>query len=84
MPNNACATIATAAIFNPWIVAATIGPDRSAASRATSNIISAEGRVNAVHAASPPKGPARINPIAKPTWLDAGPGKNWHRPTNSP
>ena len=44
----------------------------------------AEGRVKAVQAASAPRKPARDRPMAKPTWLEAGPGRNWQSATSSP
>ena len=43
----------------------------------------AEGSVNASQAASMPVQPARFRPIAMPTWLLAGPGRNWHSATRS-
>ena len=39
--------------------------------------------VNPSHAASPPGSPARRMPRAIPTWLLAGPGRNWHSATRS-
>lgn len=36
----------------------------------------AEGAVKPAKAASPPAAPARCRPIAKPTWLDVGPGQD--------
>jgi hypothetical protein len=43
---------------------------------------SAEGSVKPTHAASAPSHPARRSPTSKPSWLDAGPGTNWHSATN--
>jgi len=34
-------------------------------------------------AASAPRAPARRSPSAKPTWLEAGPGRNWQSATGS-
>ena len=53
-----------------------IGPDRLAATIAKPTISRADGRVKPAQAAKPPRGPARINPSAKPSWLEVGPGKN--------
>ncbi len=44
---------------------------------------SAEGKVNPAHAANAPSQPARPSPIAMPTWLLAGPGRNWQSATRS-
>ena len=44
---------------------------------------SAEGSVKPVQAASAPSQPARCMPSAMPTWLLAGPGRNWHSATRS-
>ena len=46
-------------------------------------IAAAEGSVKPIHASSPPNHPARMVPIAMPTWLLAGPGRNWHSATRS-
>ena len=46
--------------------------------------MSADGMVNANHAANPPSRPLpRRMPSVKPTWLEAGPGKNWQSATMS-
>jgi len=36
-----------------------------------------DGNVNPINAAIPLASPAFRNPIAKPIWLEPGPGKNW-------
>ena len=41
----------------------------------------ADGSVNPSHAARPPKRPPRVMPMAMPTWLLAGPGRNWQSAT---
>ena len=41
------------------------------------------GKVKPSQAAKHPTQPARISPKAMPTWLLAGPGKNWHSATRS-
>jgi hypothetical protein len=43
----------------------------------------AEGSVNPSQAAMAPGSPARKIPIATPTWLLVGPGKNWQSATRS-
>ena len=43
----------------------------------------AEGKVKPVQAAKAPAYPARESPMAMPTWLDAGPGRNWQSATMS-
>jgi hypothetical protein len=43
----------------------------------------ADGSVNPSHAANAPATPARACPTAMPTWLLAGPGRNWQRATRS-
>ena len=83
MPHTASATTATAAILRP----------RSQPDSATSPIAvtpyanrmsaAAEGSVKPSHAASPPGSPALRMPREMPTWLLAGPGRNWHSATMS-
>jgi hypothetical protein len=82
MPQTACATIATATIFRPSSTPCRWARD-GAAVIAKASSASAEGSVKAVKAASAPSQPARIIPSAKPTWLEAGPGRNWHSATRS-
>lgn len=83
MPQTACAAIATAAIWSPSSTPVPTGPDMDAAVIAKTSRISADGSVKALNAASAPSQPARITPSAKPTWLDAGPGRNWQRAAKS-
>ena len=83
MPHTAWATMATAVTLRPWMMPWLIGPSSAAAPKANATSTMAEGRVKAVQAAAAPQGPARINPRAKPTWLLAGPGRNWHSATRS-
>jgi hypothetical protein len=83
MPQTACATIATAAIFRPFRVPVPMGPEIDAAVIAKTPNTSAEGSVKAVKAASAPSQPARSIPMAKPTCEEAGPGRNWHSATRS-
>jgi hypothetical protein len=83
MPHTAWATMATATIFNPCNAPAPSGPATCVPVSAKPSRISAEGRVKATKAASAPAHPARIMPSANPTWLEAGPGRNWHSATRS-
>jgi hypothetical protein len=77
MPQMACATTATATSFRPCRKPSATGPVNAAAPIAKANRISAEGMVKANHAARPPKRPlSRRMPREKPTWLEAGPGRN--------
>ena len=51
---------------------------------AKANRISADGMVKANQAARPPNNPLpRAMPSVKPTWLEAGPGRNWQSATRS-
>ena len=43
----------------------------------------ADGAVKPNHAATPPRILPLNIPRANPTWLDIGPGKNWHNATRS-
>jgi hypothetical protein len=43
----------------------------------------ADGMVKPIQEAMPPSTPARMIPMPMPTWLLAGPGKNWQRATRS-
>ncbi|MCY1218440.1 hypothetical protein D9M72_303890 [compost metagenome] len=83
MPQTACATMATAAIFRPWMAADPDSQPKCASPSAKSASAMAVGSVNAAHAASMPVQPARFRPMAMPTWLLAGPGRNWHSATRS-
>ena len=84
MPHTACATTATATTLSPCT-----SPAPSHAPLAEENpsphnaSTSAEGSVKPSHAASAPPHPPRRRPRASPTWLLAGPGRNWHSATRS-
>ncbi len=83
MLHTACATTATATTFNPCKA-----PDPATSPNAVTpypNKISAiaDGMVKPIQAATAPGKPARESPTPMPTWLDAGPGKNWHNATRS-
>ena len=51
---------------------------RRDAGRTQAWVAIADGSVNPHQAASAPLQPARTSPIDSPTWLEAGPGRNWH------
>src|SRR5205823_3970111 len=76
------ATTATATSLSPSSQPAAPTPDaRTPYAKAIS--ATADGSVNPSHAATPPASPARSMPSAIPTWLDAGPGRNWQSATRS-
>ncbi|KAG1244747.1 hypothetical protein G6F65_021632 [Rhizopus arrhizus] len=75
--------IATAATFKPCIAPDCDSQPKCASPRANPISASAVGSVNASQAAAMPGQPARRRPIAMPTWLLAGPGRNWHSATRS-
>ncbi len=83
MPQTACATTATATTLRPC--SAPAGSSSAWRARPSANKINAiaEGKVNPSQAASAPAYPPREKPSAMPTWLLAGPGKNWHSATKS-
>ncbi|MNV48307.1 hypothetical protein D3C71_1402060 [compost metagenome] len=83
MPHTAWATIATAATFSPCMTADPDSQPKWARPIANPISASAVGSVNASQAAAMPAHPARRRPSAMPTWLLAGPGRNWHRATRS-
>jgi hypothetical protein len=83
IPQTACATTATATTLRPWISPPPTGPSKAEAPKANKTRSRAEGRVNAAHAANAPRGPPRNRPSANPTWLLAGPGRNWQSATRS-
>ncbi len=83
MPRTACATTATAATLRPCSQALPAPSPTASRPSANRTRASAEGSVKAAHAASAPVYPARDNPMAMPTWLLAGPGRNWHSATRS-
>ena len=80
---TACATTATAISFKPWIRPVPTGPPRRGASIAKASSNRTEGSVKPHHAANPPRHPARSSPTENPTWLLAGPGRNWHKARSS-
>jgi len=82
MPHTAWATTATAATSKPWIQPVP-RKENSLNKEANAASATAEGRVKPAQAAIAPQKPVRINPIAMPTWLIAGPGKNWQSATRS-
>jgi len=67
MPSTACATMATATSFNACATACPAGVANHASPPATASIKIADGAVNPSHAATPPRGPPRFSPSAKPT-----------------
>lgn len=83
MPQMACATTATATTFKPCSTPAGSAAPHADSPSANSVKASAEGSVKPAQASSAPLNPARDRPIAMPTWLLAGPGKNWHSATRS-
>ena len=83
IPQTACATMATATTLSPCTQPDWASPWYSAMPKANRISAIADGKVNPAQAASSPSQPARPNPSAIPTWLLAGPGRNWHRATRS-
>ena len=83
IPITACPTTATAAALSPSTQPAEERPPRAVTPKANATRSRAEGMVKPTHAATRPQKPARCRPIAIPTWLDAGPGRNWHSATRS-
>ena len=83
MPHTAWATTATAMTFSPCTTPELSHPAPLSAPSANRSRAAAEGIVNPSQAASAPSQPARCSPSAMPTWLLAGPGKNWHKATRS-
>ena len=82
MPQTAWATTATATIFKPRSQPAS-AKSNEPTPKANTVSNTADGRVNPSQAANPPGSPARMIPTVIPTWLLAGPGRNWHRATTS-
>src|SRR5699024_7065894 len=83
IPQIACATIATATIFSPCTMPSEINVLSEVIPNANKINAIADGIVNPNQAANAPKYLAFDNPSAIPTWLLAGPGKNWHNATKS-
>ncbi len=79
---TACATTASAASLRPWTHPASL---RSVCAAKSPNMVIkiADGNVKPIQAASPPGMPARRVPIAIPSWLLAGPGRDWQSATRS-
>ena len=75
MLQTACTTTATVAIFKPCNQPALPAPS-VAMPKANKVSASADGKVKPSQAANAPGRPARAMPIAMPTWLLAGPGRN--------
>ena len=82
--HTACATTATANTLRPISQPEFAVTPNCSRPRANAVISKAEGSVNPSQAISAPRRPARWNPRAMPTWLLAGPGRNWHKETSSP
>ncbi|MCY1535343.1 hypothetical protein D9M68_707440 [compost metagenome] len=83
MPHTACATTATATTFSPCTAPDWARSAHCVTPAAKRMSATADGSVNPSHAASAPPQPARPSPSAMPTWLLAGPGRNWHSATRS-
>jgi len=83
MFQTACATTATATILSPCSTPDGITPGYPATNRASTIRAMADGRVKPAQAANAPRYPHRDRPSAMPTWLLAGPGRNWHSATRS-
>ena len=85
MPSTASATTTTASNFKPFTnppnqtVSVTVPP-----ADASRNSSRNDGNVNPRNTATPPQAPARWYPMAKPTWLEDGPGRNWLRAMSRP
>jgi hypothetical protein len=83
MPQTACATIATATTFRPCTAPEAASDSYRAMPWANRISATADGSVKPSHAHSEPAHPARSMPSAMPTWLLAGPGRNWQSATRS-
>ena len=84
MPQIACATTATATSLSPCSTPSANGPVKMVAPSAKENRMIADGMVKANQAANPSSRPLpRKMPSVNPTWLDAGPGRNWQSATMS-
>ena len=81
IPIMAWATMATATSFNPWIQVKLESLLINNAEKTISIIT--EGSIKPIKEIIPPRIPPLIVPIPIPTWLLAGPGKNWHSATKS-
>ena len=83
MPYTANATTATATTLSPRSQPPAASSPNAAMPYPNRISSAADGRVKPSHAATPPPMPARVMPTAMPTWLLAGPGRNWHSATRS-
>ena len=83
MLQHAWATTATATILRPCNQAARPVSAQLETPYAKAIMVSADGAVKPIQEQSPPLSPARRMPIEIPTWLLAGPGRNWQSPTRS-
>ena len=73
----------TAAIFSPWMRPDCASTGHCDMPMPNAMSATAEGIVKPSHAAKAPRQPQRLKPKAMPTWLLAGPGRNWHKATRS-
>ena len=83
MPHTALATTATATTFRPCNHPPADRASRAVITSAKRIMATAEGRVNPAQASNPPRMPRNEAPNAIPTWLLAGPGRNWLNDTRS-
>ena len=83
IPHTAWATTATATTLRPCTSPAGMPSPPAENPRPNNASAKADGSVKPTQAASAPPQPLRISPSAIPTWLLAGPGKNWHSATRS-
>ncbi len=83
MPQTAWATTATATTLSPCSQPASAALANAPMPNANAMSARADGMVKPNQAAKPPRRRARAIPIAMPTWLLAGPGRNWQRATTS-
>ena len=77
--HTASATTTTASHFRPVTTPPCSHSGSAAAYMASSAINKKDGKVKPTKAANAPATPPRTRPMAKPNWLDAGPGRNWVR-----
>ena len=81
--HNAQAMIATAASFRPCTSESGSPLSKRLVPTPRPIISTADGVVKPSQAARPPGMRPRSIPMAKPTWLDMGPGRNWHNAIRS-
>ena len=74
--STASATTTTASHFRPLTRPFSQASGSRVAYRATITMIRKDGRVKPRNAATPPASPPRCRQMAKPSWLDDGPGRN--------